>query len=125
MGLKTTYIERENSNARVYELVNVELRREKWRKPFLKASERIWKASCALLGDVLRRPADDPIRQVVVRETNDLTDAGGIVLNLPPICRVGRPRVNWLLRVYKGDEGAFAKLDHTNGQHLTLMENCG
>ena len=51
----------------------------------------------------------------------------------PPICKVGRPRINWLLRVcehvwnnyevYKGDEGATAKFEHTHRQHLTLSEN--
>ena len=88
MQYKTTYVVRENTNARLMTLVNKELRRSEEGKQFITVKERIKRESIELLGDIIRRAKDDPIRQVLLLEDE---------LNLPGRNRVGRPKSNWAI----------------------------
>ena len=87
MEFKTTYVDREITNEKRMILVNTELKRAAGvNTRFITIGERIEKEPSKLLGDIIRRAENDPIRQVTLT---------GDELNLPPKNRIGRPRVNW------------------------------
>ena len=123
MEFKTTYIDRENTNAKLMILVNEELgRSEVSRKRFIPVGERIKKESLDLFGDIIRRVENDPIRQVTMT---------GDELNLPEINRIGRPRVNWAIinmaRAWEleevGKHSRFGEdaFDHKNKDHVEFI----
>ena len=123
MEFKTTYVDRENTNAKLMILVNKELKRaEGDNKRFITVGERIKNESSKLLGDIIRRAANDPIRQVTLT---------GDELNLPQSNRIGRPRVNWsilnmtrvwdLEEVGKRDTFGEAAFDHKKKDHVEFI----
>ena len=123
MEFKTTYVDRENTNAKLMILVNKELKRaEGDNKRFITVGERIKNESSKLLGDIIRRAANDPIRQVTLT---------GDELNLPQSNRIGRPRVNWSIlnvtRVWdledvgKRDTFGEAAFDHKKKDHVEFI----
>jgi hypothetical protein len=76
-------------------------------------------------GEILRLPRDDPRRQVTLQEE-------GAKPNLPPVNRVGRPRVQWTLitmerawTTFKLDETSVEtkgqKMDTENQKHLDII----
>ena len=87
MEFKITYVDRENTNAKLMMLVNKELKRADGDSTrFINIGDRLKRESAKLLGDIIRRDENDPIRQVTLT---------GDELNLQQTNRVGRPRVNW------------------------------
>ena len=67
--------------------VNAELQKGRCKKELKKISDRIKDKSRALLGNVLRRPERDPAQETLVADE---------ISNLPEVCRVGRPKANWV-----------------------------
>ena len=123
MNFKTTFVDRGNTNEKLMSLVNKELgRSEASGKRLLTVGERIKNDSIKLLGDIVRMPTNDPIRQVTL---------SGDDLNLPQTKRVGRPRVNWsilnMTRAWEMPElqsqanFGLDNFDYKNAEHIEYI----
>ncbi len=95
LGLKTTYVDRNNSNKKVFEeannIANPKNKQDKNVKTF---SQYIHKQQHKLLAHTIRADATDPLRQCIFSENTDLPYEHDKR-------RVGRPRNNWTNEVYK------------------------
>ena len=102
MKIKTTFVERSNTNENVYRQVEQELSKNKnSRKIQVRpVTNDIENAAIKLLGEIIRLPDQDPLRRVTFREAT----AEPL---LPAIRRVGRPRA-WPL----GCENHGKQLEH-------------
>ena len=93
MKIKTTFVERSNTNEYVYRQVEQELSKNKnSRKIQVRpVTNDIENAAIKLLGEIIRLPDQDPLRRVTFREAT----AEPL---LPAIRRVGRPRGHWAMK---------------------------
>ena len=89
MSYSTTFVDRNNTNDKLMQLVNHELGRNQSQiKLFQKVSDRIKQKSIALLGQIIRMPNESPRKQVTLIDST---------LNIPIKNRVGKPRVHWAI----------------------------
>jgi hypothetical protein len=128
LGLKTTYIDRTNTNKRILEIAEQEAnkdRKEGDRKRIRLMSEIVKERCIKELGEVLRLGKDDPRRKVTF--LNDSAKP-----NLPPINRVGQPKAQWALVTMKrlwsqmamnerSRETLGETFNYKNEKHLEIM----
>ena len=92
LGWKSTYIERENTNAKLHKAANQILkqgnRQDDYVKQFEKVSKTIKKMQLTYFGHLLREPPSEPTRQAIII---------GRHVNLAWKKRVGRPRKHWTI----------------------------
>ena len=89
MSYSTTFVDRNNTNDKLMQLVNHELgRNQSQMKLFQKVSDRIKQKSIALLGQIIRMPNESPLKQVTLIDST---------LNIPIKNRAGKPRVHWAI----------------------------
>ena len=93
--MKTTYIDRANTNKKVFENANAALNtRRAGTKRIQTFSEYLHKKQETLLKHIVRLQNDDPLRQATL-EPNSANP------KQPVQRRVGRPRQQWVDNVYK------------------------
>lgn len=129
MGWTTTYgqmqqrEQKTNTNVAQLKAVNNELKNNKKLTQFKAISTRLQEKSHAMLGEILRRPEKDPVRETLI---------SGTAWNLLVICRVGRPRVNWIIetaksiwdtsQIYKLTVNGFScKFNHKDSTHVEAI----
>lgn len=95
LRMRTTYVDRRNTNAEVVARANAALRDDHLRRNrpgpprrISLFSDYLRARSLTLLGHILRSPPEDPVRQATFR-------AGLPLARYPPKRRVGRPRFHW------------------------------
>jgi hypothetical protein len=95
LGIQTTYMNRANTNARVFErasaIANPKSKPNKNIRPF---SHYVQTRQESLLKHIVRSPNDDPLRQCTLEFNRPLPFQ-------VPKRRVGRPRLNWTTEAYK------------------------
>ena len=115
LRMKTTFIDRSNTNQRVFEAANTAMTPEATPGKNIKSfSEYVSIEQCSLLTHTVREPCLDPLKQCTLDPQFDM-----------PITmdnrRVGRPRQNWAWTCY---ETLFTK--HRYGTHADFANNrCG
>ena len=95
LGIKTTYIDRGNTNKKVFELSNAQVNpRNKPNKNIRPFSEYVQTKQNALLAHIIRSDVGDPMRDSSLMTHSDM-----------PVDfirrRVGRPRHNWTWETYR------------------------
>ena len=91
LKLKTTFVDRRNTNERVFELANKAINTGAKKKTQIKSfSEYLQEKTTSLFGHVLRAKDEDPIREICF-----LHDTA--TPNTTKEKRRGRPKLNWVI----------------------------
>ena len=94
LGMKTTFIERANTNQKVFENANAVLNTRRGRSAHVQTfSEYLGRKQEILLKHIVRLPNEDSLRQATLEPSSAIPKR-------PDQRRVGRPRQHWADNVY-------------------------
>lgn len=129
--MKTTFVDRANTNQKVYETAYQVLQTENEKRPDSKrkkekhmkkqvrpVSEMVEEKKMSLLGHIIRQKFDHPTYQVTFATPADTTATTPLVIKTSRgIRRRGRPRLNW---VFENMQKAWQRINNNEEDDLPL-----
>ena len=127
LHLKTTAVDKNNSNQKVYELARSALTNEGWKNIKLELfSETYHRQRKVLLGRILKRKREDPVRKITINEDSFL-------FRTIKKRRVGRPRHKWIdeiagqvwteQREKRIEAGLTGEYDDSKDEHVAFIRS--